>query len=65
MGTVSYIIIAAAALLVVWLFFYFVPLGLWISALAAGVPVGACAAGVTGAHQSPRFIDQQKDIAPR
>lgn len=30
----------AAGLLVVWLFFYFVPVALWISALAAGVPVG-------------------------
>ncbi len=31
---------AGFALLVLWLFFYFVPVGLWISALAAGVPVG-------------------------
>jgi len=40
MGTVGYIIIAAVALILLWLFFYFVPMGLWISALAAGVPVG-------------------------
>ncbi len=31
---------AGIALLIVWLFFYFVPVALWISALAAGVPVG-------------------------
>ncbi len=31
---------AGVALVIVWLFFYFVPVGLWISALAAGVPVG-------------------------
>ena len=37
---VVYIVIAAAALVLLWLFFYFVPMGLWISALAAGVPVG-------------------------
>ncbi|MFC2077230.1 flotillin-like protein FloA [Candidatus Bipolaricaulota bacterium] len=37
---VGYVVIAAAALLVLWLFFYFVPVGLWVSALAAGVPVG-------------------------
>jgi len=37
---VGYIVLAAAGLLVLWLFFYFVPMGLWISALAAGVPVG-------------------------
>jgi len=37
---VVYVVIAAAALLVLWLFFYFVPVGLWVSALAAGVPVG-------------------------
>jgi len=37
---VGYIVIAVAAVLLLWLFFYFVPMGLWISALAAGVPVG-------------------------
>ncbi len=31
---------AGIALLIVWMFFYFVPVGLWISALTAGVPVG-------------------------
>ena len=39
-GTILYIVIAAVALFFVWLFSYFVPVGLWISALAAGVPVG-------------------------
>ncbi len=34
------LVVIAAGLLVVWLFFYFVPVALWISALAAGVPVG-------------------------
>ena len=40
MQFIPYIIIAVAVLLVIWLFGYFVPVGLWISALAAGVPVG-------------------------
>ena len=39
-GTILYIVIAAVALFFIWLFSYFVPVGLWISALAAGVPVG-------------------------
>ena len=39
-GTILYIVIAAVALFFIWLFTYFVPIGLWISALAAGVPVG-------------------------
>jgi len=37
---IGIIVIAALALLALWLFFYFVPLGLWISALAASVPIG-------------------------
>jgi len=37
---IGYIVIAVAALLLLWLFFYFVPVGLWVSALAAGVPLG-------------------------
>ena len=37
---VGYIVLAVAAVVLLWLFFYFVPMGLWISALAAGVPVG-------------------------
>ena len=37
---VGYIVLAVAAVLLLWLFFYFVPMGLWISALTAGVPVG-------------------------
>ncbi len=39
MGLTIYVV-AGIALFFVWLFFYFVPVGLWISALAAGVPVG-------------------------
>jgi len=37
---IGYIVIGVAALLFVWMFFYFVPVGLWVSALAAGVPMG-------------------------
>lgn len=37
---IGYIILAVAALLFIWLFFYLIPVGLWISALAAGVPIG-------------------------
>jgi len=37
---IGYVVLAAGALIVLWLFFYFVPVGLWISALAAGVPIG-------------------------
>jgi uncharacterized protein YqfA (UPF0365 family) len=37
---IGYVVIAAVALIILWLFFYFVPVGLWVSALAAGVPVG-------------------------
>ncbi len=33
-------VIPAIAIVVLWIFFYFVPVGLWISALAASVPVG-------------------------
>lgn len=33
-------VIPIVVILAVWLFFYFVPVALWISALAAGVPVG-------------------------
>ena len=36
----GYIVIAALGIIVLWVFFYFVPVGLWISALAASVPVG-------------------------
>ena len=36
----GYIVLAVAGVLLLWLFFYFVPVGLWVSALAAGVPVG-------------------------
>ncbi len=33
-------VIAGLAIVVLWLFFYFVPVGLWISAIAAGLPIG-------------------------
>jgi uncharacterized protein YqfA (UPF0365 family) len=33
-------VIAVLVILALWLFFYFVPVGLWVSAIAAGVPVG-------------------------
>jgi len=36
----AYIVVAVLAILVLWIFFYFVPVGLWISALAASVPIG-------------------------
>ncbi|MGD9840134.1 MAG: flotillin-like protein FloA [Candidatus Bipolaricaulis sp.] len=39
-GMTLWIALGALALLFLWLFFYFVPVGLWVSALAAGVPVG-------------------------
>ncbi len=37
---IGWIVLIVLAVLVLWIFFYFVPVGLWISALAAGVPVG-------------------------
>ena len=40
---IVYIVIAAAVILFLGIFSYFIPLGLWISALAAGVPVGPVA----------------------
>jgi len=40
MSMIGYIALAVGVLLLLWLFFYFVPVGLWVSALAAGVPVG-------------------------
>jgi len=33
-------LIPVLVILVIWVFFYFVPVGLWVSAIAAGVPVG-------------------------
>lgn len=33
-------VLIGLAVVVLWLFFYFVPVGLWVSALAAGIPVG-------------------------
>jgi uncharacterized protein YqfA (UPF0365 family) len=38
-GIILYVLIGLAVV-VLWMFFYFVPVGLWISALAAGVPIG-------------------------
>ena len=37
---VSFILVVVAIVIIVSLFLHFVPLGLWISALAAGVNVG-------------------------
>jgi len=39
-GMVGWFVLIGVALVVLWVFFYFVPVGLWISALAAGIPVG-------------------------
>ena len=60
MSTVGYIIIGASALLFAWLFFYFVPLGLWVSALAAGVPVGP----ITLIGMRLRKVNPHKVILP-
>ena len=40
---IVYIVIAVVVILFLGIFSYFIPLGLWISALAAGVPVGPIA----------------------
>lgn len=53
-------IIPILAVLVIWLFFYFVPVGLWISALAAGVPVGP----MTLIGMRLRKVNPHKVIAP-
>jgi len=37
---ILWLVIAVLAFVALNIFFYFVPVGLWISALAAGVPVG-------------------------
>lgn len=39
MGTVFYIIIVAAIIIGLWLFLYFIPLGLWFQALVSGVRI--------------------------
>jgi uncharacterized protein YqfA (UPF0365 family) len=36
-GTTMYLVIAAAVIIFIWLFFYFIPLGLWFSAVFARV----------------------------
>jgi len=60
MSTVGYLIIAGSALLFAWLFFYFVPLALWVSALAAGVPVGP----ITLIGMRLRKVNPHKVILP-
>ena len=53
-------IIPILAVILIWLFFYFVPVGLWISALAAGVPVGP----MTLVGMRLRKVNPHKVIAP-
>ena len=56
----AYIVVAVLAILVLWVFFYFVPVGLWISALAAGVPVGP----MTLVGMRLRKVNPHKVIGP-
>lgn len=56
----GYVVLAVLAFLVLWLFFYFVPVGLWISALAAGVPIGP----VTLVGMRLRKVNPHKVIYP-
>jgi len=53
-------IVPIIAVLLIWLFFYFVPVGLWISALAAGVPVGP----MTLVGMRLRKVNPHKVIVP-
>jgi len=53
-------IIPILAVILIWLFFYFVPVGLWISALAAGVPVGP----MTLVGMRLRKVNPHKVIVP-
>lgn len=55
-----YIVVAVLAILVLWIFFYFVPVGLWISALAASVPVGP----MTLVGMRLRKVNPHKVIGP-
>ncbi len=55
-----YIVVAVLAILVLWVFFYFVPVGLWISALAASVPVGP----MTLVGMRLRKVNPHKVIGP-
>jgi uncharacterized protein YqfA (UPF0365 family) len=56
----GYVVFAALGFLVLWIFFYFVPLGLWVSALAAGVPIGP----VTLIGMRLRKVNPHKVIMP-
>jgi len=56
----AYIVVAVLAILVLWIFFYFVPVGLWISALAAGVPIGP----MTLVGMRLRKVNPHKVIGP-
>ncbi len=56
----NYIVIAVLGFVVLWVFFYFVPVGLWISALAAGVPVGP----MTLVGMRLRKVNPHKVIGP-
>jgi len=40
MENIGVYVLIGLAIVVVWMFFYFIPVGLWVSALAAGIPVG-------------------------
>ncbi len=55
-----YIVVAALAIFILWVFFYFVPVGLWISALAAGVPIGP----MTLVGMRLRKVNPHKVIGP-
>ncbi len=56
----GYVVFAVLGFLVLWIFFYFVPLGLWVSALAAGVPIGP----VTLIGMRLRKVNPHKVIMP-
>ncbi len=56
----AYIVVAVLAILVLWIFFYFVPVGQWNSALAAGVPIGP----MTLVGMRLRKVNPHKVIGP-